>query len=290
MPNIKWITVLLILNIYATSALAQCVIGDSWYLPATNQAVSQQKVFSTLPSKGIVLLGEHHTNIMHHQWQLTVLKSLFKKQKNLVIGLEMQPRDHQPVLDQWVNNELEVEDFIKHSQWLEYWGSNFADYLPILTFARDNNIPLIALNISQQLLQGIAEVGWEQIPQAHREGVGDPAKPSKNYIKKIAASFTQHSTANQTIDKEAFLRFYQKQLLWDRAMAEKLYETINQSKEILAVGLMGSWHVIDKEGVPFQLQELGQQNVNTLVPWDPNLSCDSVSPTFADAIYGMSKQ
>jgi len=268
----------------------QCMPSENWFIPADNTIKTKTNFSATLPSKGIILLGEHHANESHHIWQLDIIKTLHKKQDNLIIGLEMLPRSSQQALDDWIAGKLSKDQFIEASGWLNYWSFNFEDYFPILGYARKNRIPLIALNVSHELLQGIKQVGWQAVPENHREGISDPAKPLEGYIRKLAKSFARHGKPGAPIDKMAFLHFLQQQLVWDRAMAEAIDKAKAKSENNLIIGLMGSWHIIDKEGVPHQLNSLGHPKVTTLVPWSEHLDCAAVNPAFADAIYGMQLQ
>lgn len=274
---------------HSAVAFGQCNISNDWYIPAEGISKTDEQVLPALPAEGFVLLGEHHANTAHHQWQLKIIKTLHQKQRDMVIGLEMLPRSSQAALDNWIAGSLTKEEFIQQSGWLDYWSFNFEDYYPILEYARQNKIPLIALNVSHQLLQGIKQVGWDAVPDNHREGVSNPAKPLKEYIRKLAKSFARHGEPDQPLDKTAFLHFLQQQLIWDRAMAEALSQASRQDKAKLVIGLMGSWHIIDKQGVPYQMTDLGHPQVSTLVPWSEHIDCDSVNTNFADAIYGMVK-
>lgn len=273
-----------------TTAIAECTASQNWFIPAEKTNQTEEQVFQSLPRSGFILLGEHHADTAHHQWQLAQIEQLYQQQSKLTIGLEMLPRTSQQALDSWVAGKLTKTEFIEQSGWLEYWSFNFDDYFPILEFARKNKIPLVALNVSHQLLQGIKQVGWDAVPENHREGVGNPAKPLKNYIRKLAKSFTRHGEPGKPVDKIAFLHFLQQQLTWDRAMAEALSKAFAKNTDGLVVGLMGSWHIIDKEGVPHQMADLGHTKVTTLVPWSEHIDCDSVTETFADAIYGLNIQ
>lgn len=288
MQKTSWLFLLFILFIHTSQVIAaNCKSSDLWFSPANNQVLEQKNVLESLPNSGIVLLGEHHANSAHHVWQLRMIKQLYKKQKSFAIGLEMQPRSHQDVLDQWIANKLDKKTFLAKSKWFEYWGSNFEDYFPILDYARSNQIPLIALNVSHELLLGIKQVGWSNVPVNHREGVGDPSTPGKNYVMKLAKSFSKHQPKDKPLDKQAFQHFYEQQLIWDRSMAERLSEAVSKSSIKLVVGMMGSWHMIDKEGVPYQLEKLGHPIVTTLVPWDNNFGCEDVTPSFADFVFGL---
>ena len=273
-----------------SSYASQCVPDGQWLIPKTGHVLKQYEFIDHLPSEGVLLLGEHHSNSAHHRWQLEIIKSLNKNQPNMTIGLEMFPRRLQPVLDQWVNGELDKYEFRELSEWDSVWSFNFDDYYPIFRYAQTNQIPLVALNVSQKLLDKVGESGWHRIPQHEREGISDPARPSRAYAEKLAVSFKRHRPQTRTIDKIGFKRFVQKQLLWDRAMAEGIANTYQQNQNQLVVNLMGSWHIIGGHGVPYQLKALGVERTLKLVPWDDNLSCEDVNRQFADAIYGTNQQ
>jgi len=267
-------------------AADSCIPKNQWFVPATGDLFTSKEYHQQIPSTGIVLLGEHHENSSHHQWQMNVIKSLHKKQPDMAIGLEMFPRYLQHLLDDWLNRKIDNKTFVSLSQWDDIWSVDFNEYRPIFEFARDNKIPLVAINVQKQLLQMVREVGWNNIPQNHRQGISDPAKPSKNYLRQLAVSFQRHFTDPSQIDQRAFARFVEQQQLWDRVMAEGLAE--NTPKYPLVVGIMGSWHIINGFGVPHQLKDLKQNQVVSYVPWDRHLDCEALSDQFASAIYGAS--
>ncbi|MCF6294023.1 MAG: ChaN family lipoprotein [Robiginitomaculum sp.] len=280
---------LIILIIFVTDishvvlAQATCIPENQWFEPKTGELYSFENYRDRIPSQGIVLLGEHHENTAHHRWQLDVLHAMYNKQPNMAIGLEMFPQYLQNVLDQWVAKTIDKATFIQRSQWDQIWAYDFDEYLPLFQFARDKNIPLIAINIQKSLLTMAREIGWKDIPENHRQGITDPAKPSKNYLRQLAVSFRRHFDPSVKVDKHAFFRFVEQQQLWDRAMAQGL--AINKSKYPLLVGIVGSWHVINGFGVPHQLRDLGQRDITSFVPWDRHLDCGSISDQFADAIF-----
>ena len=268
-------------------ASEQCIPDSKWLLPNSGKTVNTEKYIPQLYKENVILLGEHHENALHHQWQLSILKKLYVKNPQMVIGLEMFPRRMQPLLDKWINKSINQADFIKESEWDDIWAFDFNYYRPLLIFAQNNQIPLVAINVDKSLLKMVGKHGWDGIPKQHRLGISDPAKPSKPYVRQLAISFQGHYSDPSKISKKAFLRFVQQQLLWDRAMAEAISTArqTNPGKQI--VGIVGSWHIINGHGIPYQLKSLGVEKTITLVPWSEHLDCDSVNPKFADAIFGI---
>ncbi len=267
----------------------QCVPKEKWLIPSSGETVDYAAYFSNISKKDVILLGEHHANENHHIWQLNLIKKIYKNNPDLIIGLEMFPRRVQAILDQWIERKIEPKAFQKAVEWDDIWAYDFDFYLPLLTFARENNIKLIAINVDKSLLKMVRKVGWKNIPDQHRMGITDPAKPTEPYVRLLASSFQSHFADPSRITKTGFWRFVQQQLLWDRAMAEALANVRNKNPNSKIIGIVGSWHIIDGYGIPYQLENLNINNVMRLVPWDENLDCNSISPLFADAIYGISE-
>lgn len=86
---------------------------------------------------------------------------------------------------------------------------------------------------------------------------------------------------------DAFARFLDGQLLWDRAMAEALAGAVRDHPDALVVGLMGSGHVVHGYGVEHQLRDLGVVDVGSLLPWDGDSDCTDLVAGVADAVFGI---
>lgn len=247
----------------------------------------------------IVLLGERHDDADHHRWQLQVLAALHTLRPRMAIGFEMFPRHLQPVLDRWVAGELTVKEFLERSEWDTVWNMPAELYLPVFHFARLNRIPMIALNVDQRLNKAITEKGWEAVPEAQREGVGQPAPPSQAYRDSLLEIFRLHGTlrgndvSKANASDTAFRYFVESQTVWDRAMAEALVrfgaDSSGQGKP-LVVGVMGSGHIRYGHGVPHQLHDLGVTSVGTLIPLSIDGHCGQIPAGYADAVFAVPRQ
>jgi len=279
-----------------TSKNENCIAEQQWWLPNENKEISRSSLLKKVSTKRAVLLGEHHSNEAHHQWHLQTIKTLYSIKKNLVLGFEMFPRRLQPVLDEWVEGKLTEEAFIEKLDWDSFWGFDVSLYMPIFNFAKNKQLPMRALNVDRSLRDKVRQQGWKAIPDSEKEGLSDPATPSVEYLNLLAASYLRHnplrsSGENPTQtdikkDGEKFFLFVQGQLLWDRAMAEGAVSATRSSDRPLFIGIMGSWHIINRLGVPHQMASLGIDDAAVLVPWDRHFECAQITSAFADAIYG----
>src|SRR5258708_35202012 len=85
----------------AQSASA-CASYGGWVDVRSGRSIDREGLFRYLVSKRtVVLLGESHTDVDHHLWQLNTLAALQGRGANLVIGFEAVPPPLESVLNDW---------------------------------------------------------------------------------------------------------------------------------------------------------------------------------------------
>jgi uncharacterized iron-regulated protein len=276
-----------------------CPAPGQWMVPETGEATVQpaDQVFARLARQQVVLLGESHDNTEHHWWQLHTLAGLHALRPQMVLGLEMFPRRLQPVLDQWVAGQLSDEEFLIRSEWFSVWGYEPQQYMPIFQFARIHRIPMVALNINRSLVSKVGEEGWAAIPVAEREGVTDAAPAQPEYLELLHESYLDHQPGSRGKSAERerptaadladpkFRRFVESMLVWDRAMAQGIAERLHGPNPPLVVGLMGSGHLRNGYGIPYQLRGLGVTAVSSALPWELSMTCAELRPGVANLLF-----
>ena len=270
---------------------SECVPVGSWVVPG-GEKVSDTEVISLAVNQSVVLLGEAHANLEHHRWQLQMLVSLYTVHPDIVIGFEMFPRRVQGVLDKWVAGELSVEEFLVAADWKHGWNTDASAYLPFFHFARMNRIPMVALNIDSHLRREISLKGFDSISEDKLKGVTRPAAPSAAYLNYLMPIYKKHNRDGKDkggigYDDLDFRRFVKGQQLWDRAMAQALYSTMNRPGHPLVIGIMGAGHIKYGYGVPHQLKDLGVEDIAMLLPWDSSKACKNLVTGLADAVFGV---
>ncbi|UYG03640.1 ChaN family lipoprotein [Halomonas sp. LR3S48] len=259
-----------------------CPDPGHWYLPG-GERQDGAALFAELAGRDVVLLGEQHDRMDHHRWQLHTLAGLHAHRPDMVIGLEMLPREAQPALDAWVAGELDEVGFLEASEWYSAWGFDPELYLPILHFARLQRVPLVALNVTPELRGRLIEEGWQAVPAAERFGISAPAEALPDYRERLAAIHAQHADSS---DSEGLERFIAAQLVWDRAMAAGLVEAAGADE--LVVGLIGQGHLQYDHGVPHQLDDLGVTAHAVLLPW-PVGECEPPPEGLARAVFAFAE-
>jgi uncharacterized iron-regulated protein len=280
----------------SAAADEQCVPVAEWFVPESGAIVPHQSLISELAERGVVLLGESHTEAEHHRWQLQVIAGLFAMNPDIVIGFEGFPRRVQPILNRWVSGEFDEQAFLAEVDWNNTWRVDPDLYMPIFHFARMNRIPMVALNIERSLAARVREQGWDQVPQEDREGVSDPAPATRPYLETLARAYGDHTeddesdrNSDEELDLEdpAFKQFAEAQLLRDRAMAEAIRDARQRSQKPLVVGIIGGGHLQYRFGVSHQLAALGIEDSVVLLPWEQGDRCNHVESGIADALFGV---
>jgi uncharacterized iron-regulated protein len=297
-------------GVLQAGSASACDTHGGWIDVKTGHSIDRGELFGDLVAKtAVVLLGESHTDVDHHLWQLHTVAALHGRGGNIVIGFEAFPRRLQSVLDDWIGGKLTDEAFLKASEWRQVWGYDAALYMPLFQFARLNRIPMIALNVERTLVSQVGQKGWEGVPASEREGLSNPAAATPAYQRELARVFVIKKTMppgaadrmfgskgpslpepDEAALAEAqtqpeFKRFVEAQLTWDRAMAEALADAKRKFSDATIVGILGSGHVEEGYGVPHQLKDLGVAELRTLIPVSVEGACAHVGASYADAVF-----
>lgn len=261
--------------------------AGSWLMPATGVTIEHRTLMSGMAAKQAVLLGETHDRYDIHRWQLHILAGLHAHKSAIVVGFEMFPRRSQPVLDKWVAGGLDTQSFLEEVEWKSVWGFAPELYLPIFHFCRQFKLPMKALNCRRALVTEVGKLGWDAIPLADRDGVS-PARPAmpayRQYLFDITGGARPDRKAASADDPE-FDRFVRAQQTWDRAFACNIAEAHRTANMPLVVGIIGRGHLEYGYGTPFQLADLGLEDVAVLLPSDAAFQADPSRGAIADAIF-----
>lgn len=285
----------------AAEATSACPAPGGWVAITPTRLVPRPSdaVTADLAQRRVVLLGETHDNAEHHRWQLHTIAAIHARQPDLVLGFEMFPRRVQNVLDQWSAGELTEEQFLSRSEWASVWGYDPQLYLPIFHFARMHRIPMLALNVDRSLVRRVGSQGWASVPPSAREGVGDPAPPNAATLPFLYDAYREHLPLDERpkgeptaddLSNSKFVRFVESMQLWDRAMAQAIAERLGTAQAPLVIGIMGSGHLRNGNGVPYQLRSLGVDDATVLLPWDVKDDCSHLASGLADLVFGLDHQ
>lgn len=197
----------------------------------------------------IVLVGESHTELAHHQNQLAVIKALHPHWKKMGIGLEFIQSPFQHVLDDYVSGKISEAEMLKQSEWYKRWKYDFRLYRDIFQYARQHRVPLFALNAPAELTRKIRESGIEGLEAKDRRSLPETILRSDSYRQRMMQVFQQHGG----MSPKQLDNFIDVQLAWDESMAANAVKAIKSGRVDNMVLLAGSGHVI-RQAIPVRLE------------------------------------
>ncbi len=216
---------------------------------------SDSELAKQLQNARIVLVGETHTNYGHHLNQLSIIRQTHQKWGGVLsIGLEMIQQPYQQYLDDYIAGKITEREMLRATEWYSRWRYDFRLYRPIFDYAKQHKIPLVALNIPQDITRKISKQGIENLSVSERKLLPKLIdKSDTEYAARLKKIFGQHSHG-KVFNQKGFDKFVEAQLAWDEGMAFAASKYLKQNPKRRMVILAGSGHLINRSGIPNRLE------------------------------------
>lgn len=221
-----------------------------------------------------ILVGEMHTRFDHHLIQLETIKFFKDTNKKLTIGVEWFQRPFQKYLDDFIAGKISEGEMLHKTEYFSRWRYDYRLYRPILLYAREHGIRIIALNTTRELLRALMKSDVDELPADLKSQVPRSYDWSdKDYENRLLSVFNQHPEYPGKF--EDFLR---SQLTWDESMAESAADYLNENPGTRMLIFAGSGHISYGSGIPNRIKRRLDGKVVTVLVSDehtqitPNLS------------------
>src|SRR5688500_9788144 len=210
--------------------------------------VAFEQIILSIKESDVVFLGEQHDDAVGHSLQMQIFKSGFDKYRNdrkIALSLEMFERDVQTVLDEYLKDLITEKKFLDDSR---PWGNYKTDYRPLVEFAKENKLEVIAANAPRRYVNMVSRLGRNSLdnlsPEAKRWLAPLPfGEASEAYAKKFNALMGKMSDA-----AVAHNPMLASQTLWDATMAHSIAKSLKGNKDKLIFHLNGSFHTENRLG------------------------------------------
>ncbi len=229
-----------------------------------NFIYSRPQMLSELAQANVVYLGETHDNSVDHQNQLQIIQQLQQHHPKIAIAMEMFQRPYQGVVDQYLAGKLTEQELLAKSEYETRWGFPWEYYAPILRFAKDKQLPVLALNTPTEITRKVASQGLESLTVSERKYIPPLAEintSNQKYRQLSLQAFQLHQSAGHGNSSGAE-RFFLAQVLWDETMAEGIAKFIKANPDYQVVVLAGQGHIVYSYGIPSRVaRRLGSQKL-----------------------------
>jgi len=109
--------------------------------------VRYEKMIQELEKADVVFFGEQHNDPISHWMELQVMKSLYKKNNHLLLAMEMFEADDQIILSEYLTGVIEERHLLSDAK---VWDNYKTDYKPLVEFAKEHKLPVVASNIPRR--------------------------------------------------------------------------------------------------------------------------------------------
>jgi len=214
------------------------------------QSLSFSEMIDHLSQQRVVLIGEQHTRFDHHLNQLNIIKALHQRNPKLAIGVEWFQQPFQSILDEFIAGQIDTETLLRKSEYYKRWRYDYRLYQPIMDYARQHQIPLLALNAPVEITKKVGKSGLASLTPIERQQLPKIINPpNKAYEQALSAVFSNHH-----LPKERINHFIMVQRIWDETMAANSVKFLKQKSDAQLVVLAGVGHIAQAEGIPSDIQ------------------------------------
>jgi uncharacterized iron-regulated protein len=198
-----------------------------------------------LGEKRAVFIGEVHDRLEHHQNQLRIIQSLYARNPDLAIGVEYFQQPFQPYLDDYIAGRIDEREMLIKTEYFKRWQVDYRVLQPIFQFAREKHIPVLALNVSDEIHSKVFKGGMKSLSPQELSQTPDEIEPaSVRYRQRLKTIFDSHPQSNN------FGTFVEGVLLWDSSMADTAARYLNDHPQSRVVVLAGLVHIMYGDGIP----------------------------------------
>lgn len=217
-------------------------------------------IIPELADKQVVFVGETHDRYSHHLNQLAVIRGLQQRHPDLVVALEFFQQPFQRHLDDYVAGNISEQDMLRLTEYFSRWQFDYRLYRPVLRYAREAGLKLLALNVPAELTRKVGRQGLEGLDAEERAELPEIREAGEAYRERLRSVYEQHPEGGGS-----FEYFVQAQLLWDEAMAERAAQLLRRYPGRPMVVLAGSGHVAFGDGIPARLKRRVDVDVAVVV-------------------------
>lgn len=230
---------------------------------ATGKSIEAEAFFAALRTKAVVYVGERHDQAADHAAQYAILRQLHRDESSIAVGMEMFQVPFQEPLDEWSAGRIDEAVLRRDTEYDKRWGFDFSMYRPLLEYARNRGIEVVALNAPKELAYAVAKDGIDRLSPELASDLPELDLDDEAHRALFDAEFDvgEHAVGDG-ID-----RYYQAQVVWDETMGSRVAETLGRDGgPAKMIVLAGRVHVKRGLGVPERAAKRGAAPYAVVLP------------------------
>lgn len=207
----------------------------------SNRPVDIATLASQLQTLDVIFIGEYHGNHASHLLQMQLQSELFNLRPEQILSMEMFERHQQAILNRYLDGEIGEKYLINETPtWPNYAGS----YRPMIEFAKEHFLPVIAANAPGDIVRCIGQYGQNYIDLLPAGEKGNLAQTPFMSNEAYQSKFEEfmNSMRHGQMDDNRKANSYAAQLARDNTMAESILQALQDNPNSQVIHLNGRFH------------------------------------------------
>jgi uncharacterized iron-regulated protein len=263
------------------------VPGESRVFTGAGEPATLDDVVAAMGRHQVVFVGESHDDPTGHMLEAELLERAYQaygapganegSPRPVALSLEFFQRDVQPILDEYLQDLITEGAFLADSR---PWPRYATDYRPLVEFAKENGLPVIAANAPRRYVSRVTSHGRESLNDLSPEALASLAplpygQPSAEYrdqwiqvISEVMAEegmkcglpIPEPEEGEEAVQARAPVGSHgamgnqlHSQALWDATMAYSIADYLMRRQDALVLHMVGGFHVARGTGTPEHL-------------------------------------
>jgi len=231
-------------------AFSQDSLSNHYKIYSTTQqkVISLDDIASDMAKADVLFFGEEHNDSTGHYLEQALFKKLSEKYPDkTALSMEMFETDCQNILDEYLAGFIREKNFTTEGR---AW-KNYKDYRPLIEWAKDNKIPVVAANAPARYVNMTNRLGLTSLAQLNAiSKTYLPPLPvdtaTGEYYEKFITIMGGHASMGG-------MQLFQAQNLWDATMGWSIARFAKSHKGHKIFQVNGSFHSEGKLGAAAQL-------------------------------------
>ncbi len=234
------------------SGITYNINSSSYALKPKAQKLNE--IIGDIAKSRVVFIGENHTAFSSHLNQLKIIKEMYKKNKKIAIAMEMFQKPYQKYLDAFIAGKITEKEMVEKTEYFDRWKYDYELYRPILLFAKEKGLPIVAINIDREITKKVVGNGIDALSEKQRAQIPNSIDFSTTkYKQQLRMIYAMHQSGSF----KDFEEFYHAQLVWDESMAANVVDFMKNNPEHSVAVLAGNGHIMYGYGIPSRVERRG---------------------------------
>jgi uncharacterized iron-regulated protein len=220
------------------------------YSVARQKIISLDDITADMLNADVLFFGEEHNDSTDHYLEFHLFKKISQQYPGkTALSMEMFETDCQNVLNEYLSGFIREKNFVTDAR---AWH-NYKDYRPLIEWAKDNNIPVVAANAPNRYTNMANRLGLQSLTELSAQG--------KSYLPPLpidTATGTYYDKFLQVMGGHAAMggmQMFQAQNLWDATMGWSIARFAKAHKGYKILQLNGGFHSEEQLGASAQLKK-----------------------------------